>query len=107
MVLRRCRRYAHRLTPKAFAFLRCLVEDAGRLATRSELIAAVWAETCPPPEVLNCRIADIRGTSETEPGGGPATHASSLKREHCRRLIQMSDVLLAVSIEAHGRTTRE
>src|ERR1700686_2830700 len=49
-----------RLTPKAFAVLRYLVEHAGRLVTQDELLEAVWPDTFVQPEVLKYQIADIR-----------------------------------------------
>jgi hypothetical protein len=82
------------------------LEDAGRLVTRNELIEAVWPDTCAPPEVLNYRIADIRGTPETEPDRGPGARAS-VEREHSRRLVEVTDVLFAVRVKAHNRTIRE
>lgn len=49
-----------RLTPKAFAVLRYLVEHAGRLVTQSELLEAVWPDTFVQPEVLKSQILDVR-----------------------------------------------
>ncbi len=49
-----------RLTPKAFAMLRYLVEHAGRLVTQDELLQALWPETYVQPEVLKSHIRDIR-----------------------------------------------
>ena len=80
MAPRRCRDRRILLTLRAFAVLRDPVERAGRLVTRNELIAAVWPDTY--VEVLNYRIAYIRGTPETEPGRGPGARASSVEREH-------------------------
>jgi len=49
-----------RLTPKAFAVLRYLVEHAGRLVTQNELLEAVWPNTFVQPEVLKSQILDVR-----------------------------------------------
>ena len=49
------------LTPKAFAVLTFLVDNAGRLVTQEELLDAVWPDTFVQPEVLKYQIADIRG----------------------------------------------
>lgn len=49
-----------RLTPKAFAVLRYLVDHAGRLVTQDELIEAVWPDIFVQPEVLKGQILDIR-----------------------------------------------
>src|SRR5271165_3923700 len=51
-----------RLTPKAFAVLRYLVEHAGRLVTQNELLDAAWPDTNVQPEVLKSQILDIRQT---------------------------------------------
>jgi DNA-binding winged helix-turn-helix (wHTH) protein len=49
-----------RLTPKAFAVLRYLVDHAGRLVTQDELLNALWPDTFVQPEVLKSHILDIR-----------------------------------------------
>ncbi len=49
-----------RLTPKAFAVLRYLVEHPGRLVTQNELLEAAWPDTFVQPEVLKSQILDIR-----------------------------------------------
>lgn len=49
-----------RLTPKAFAVLRYLVEHAGRLVTQDELLDALWPDTFVQPEVLKSHILDVR-----------------------------------------------
>ena len=49
-----------RLTPKAFAVLRYLVEHAGRLVNQEELLEALWPETFVQPEVLKSQIMDVR-----------------------------------------------
>jgi DNA-binding winged helix-turn-helix (wHTH) protein len=48
------------LTPKAFGVLRYLVEHAGRLVTRDELLNALWPATYINPEVLRKYILEIR-----------------------------------------------
>ncbi|ETX07869.1 MAG: hypothetical protein ETSY2_08670 [Candidatus Entotheonella gemina] len=51
-----------RLTPKAFAMLRCLAERRGQLVTKEELLDAVWPDTAVSESVLtNCmREGSIR-----------------------------------------------
>src|ERR1700674_4992791 len=49
-----------RITPKAFAVLRYLVEHAGRLITQEELLNALWPDTFVQPEVLKTHILDVR-----------------------------------------------
>src|SRR6202035_4480732 len=48
-----------RLTPKAFAVLRYLVEHVGRLVTQDELLNALWPDTFVQPEVLKSHILDV------------------------------------------------
>ena len=48
------------LPPKAFSVLQCLVENAGKLVTHSELLNKVWPDTYVQPEVLSSHIRDIR-----------------------------------------------
>src|SRR5512145_130106 len=48
------------LTPKAFAVLRHLVEHAGRLVTKDELLTAVWRDTVVSEAALTTCIRDLR-----------------------------------------------
>ena len=48
------------LTPKAFAVLRHLVENAGRLVTKQELLDTVWKDTFVQEAVLKVCILEIR-----------------------------------------------
>ena len=48
------------LTPKAFAVLQYLVENAGRLVTQDELLDALWPDTFVQPEVLKSHILGVR-----------------------------------------------
>src|SRR4051812_8419487 len=48
------------LTPKSYAVLRCLVENAGRLVTKEELLDAVWSGTHILDAVLKSCILEIR-----------------------------------------------
>jgi len=50
------------LTPKAFAVLRCLVERAGRLVTKEEILNAVWADVSVTEGVLTTCIREIRSS---------------------------------------------
>ena len=56
-----------RLTPKAFAVLRYLVDHAGRLVTQDELLDALWPDTFVQPEVLKSHILDIRSALGDRP----------------------------------------
>src|ERR1700722_889673 len=49
-----------RLTPKACAVLRYLVEHAARLVTQNELLEALWPDTFVQPEVLKSHILNVR-----------------------------------------------
>ena len=56
-----------RLTPKAFAVLRYLVENAGRLVRQREILEAVWPDTFVQPEVLKSQILGIRRALGDDP----------------------------------------
>src|SRR5215470_8891518 len=48
------------LTPKAFAVLRRLVEHAGRLITKDELLATIWRDAVVSDAALASAIRDVR-----------------------------------------------
>src|SRR5262249_60629093 len=48
------------LTPKAFAVLRYLMEHAGRVVTKEELLQAVWAGTVVSDAALTTCMREIR-----------------------------------------------
>jgi predicted ATPase len=48
------------LTPRPFAVLRYLVENAQRLVTHDELLEALWPETYVQPQVLRTYILELR-----------------------------------------------
>ena len=48
------------LAPKAFAVLQCLLENAGRLVSKKELLDCVWPGVCVGDAVLKVTIRDIR-----------------------------------------------
>src|SRR5262245_48379554 len=48
------------LRPKAFAILRYLAENAGRLVTKEELLNTVWPEILVVEAVLKVRIRELR-----------------------------------------------
>src|SRR5262245_7102431 len=56
------------LTPKAFAVLRRLVEDAGRLVTKDDLMRSVWRDTHVSDGVLRVVILEIRRALGDESG---------------------------------------
>ncbi|WP_179137620.1 winged helix-turn-helix domain-containing protein, partial [Candidatus Entotheonella palauensis] len=49
-----------RLTPKAFAMLRCLAERRGQLVTKEELLDAVWPDTAVSESVLTNCMRELR-----------------------------------------------
>src|SRR6266581_5953860 len=62
-VVRGCLRTADReieLRPKSFEVLRYLVENAGRLVPKDELIKAVWPNVIVTDESLTRCISDVR-----------------------------------------------
>ena len=48
------------LTPKSFAILRHFVDQAGRLVTKEDLLAAVWGDTVVSEAALTSCIRDLR-----------------------------------------------
>ena len=48
------------LRPKTFAVLQFLVEQAGRLVTKEELLKGVWPHTCVSKGILKGHIRDLR-----------------------------------------------
>ncbi len=48
------------LTPKPFAVLRYLVENAQRLVTHDELLEKLWPETYVQPQVLRTYVLELR-----------------------------------------------
>ena len=57
-----------KLTPKAFAVLRHLIERPGQLATKDELMAAVWPDTVVTEASLSTCINEIRRALHDDPG---------------------------------------
>ena len=58
---------AQRLTPKSAAVLLELACHAGQTVSRNDLLDAVWAGTCPTPDVLTQAITDLRRVLGDEP----------------------------------------
>lgn len=56
-----------RLTPKAFAVLKFLVEHAGHLVTQNKLLEALWPDTFVQPEVIKGHILDLRSALGDHP----------------------------------------
>src|SRR5499426_2892588 len=56
------------LTPKAFAVLRRLVEDAGQLVKKDDLLRSVWRDTHVSDGVLRVIILEIRRALGDESG---------------------------------------
>jgi TolB-like protein/DNA-binding winged helix-turn-helix (wHTH) protein len=62
-VMRRSLRHGDRdvdLRPKSFDVLRCLVEQAGQLVTKDELIESVWPNVVVTDESLTRCVSDVR-----------------------------------------------
>ena len=55
------------LTPKAFAVLHYLVQQAGQLVTKADLFQAVWPETVVSDDALTKRIREVRRVLEDDP----------------------------------------
>ena len=62
-----CRDEAVALTPKAFAVLHRLVDDAGQLVSKEELLRAGWAKTHVSDGVLKVIILEIRRALGDDP----------------------------------------
>jgi DNA-binding winged helix-turn-helix (wHTH) protein/predicted ATPase len=56
-----------RLTPKAFAVLKHLMGRPGRLATKDELLAAVWPDTAVTEASLSTCIREVRRALDDDP----------------------------------------
>ncbi len=52
------------LTPKAFALLQCLTDQAGRLVSKAELLSAVWPDVFVGDAVLKSTIRELRRALE-------------------------------------------
>jgi TolB-like protein/DNA-binding winged helix-turn-helix (wHTH) protein/Flp pilus assembly protein TadD len=59
------------LTPRAFDTLLVLVEQAGRLVTREELLNAVWKDTAVEEQTLTQNVFTLRKALGTMPDGQP------------------------------------
>src|SRR5262249_13125161 len=62
-VVRGCLQHAEReieLRPKSFEVLRCLVEKAGHLVTKDELVKAVWPNVVVSDESLMQCVSEVR-----------------------------------------------
>src|SRR5262245_392448 len=56
------------LTPQAFAVLRCLVEDAGQLVRKDDLLRSVWRGTHVSDGVQRVIILEIRRALDDDSG---------------------------------------
>jgi DNA-binding winged helix-turn-helix (wHTH) protein len=81
------------LTPKAFGILRYLVDRAGRLVTKEELLEALWPDTYINPEVLRKYILEIRRALGDLPDN-PVFIATLPKRDISLRLLSPTKALL-------------
>ena len=60
-------RSASLLTPKVFAILSYLVENAGRLVTHDELLEAVWSDTVVEPQAVKRCVVAVRSALGDRP----------------------------------------
>lgn len=65
-------RRPRRLTPKSLGVLRMLLRQPGRVVTREELFAEVWADTLPTNDVLTQAVTQLRKAFSSEDDDGPA-----------------------------------
>lgn len=114
-VLRRGDRQVE-LRPKGFDVLHCLVENAGRLVTKDEIIEAVWPNVIVTDESLSRCVSDVRlalGDSEqqivkTVPRRG-YLFAVPVARTETGELVPssaVSSINLAAHDEAGGQSSR-
>ena len=78
------------LTPRAFAVLRHLVDHAGRLVTKEELLTKVWRDAIVSDAALASCIRDLRKALRDSSRGAPATSrrctgGDSGSSGHCAR----------------------
>jgi len=88
------------LAPKAFALLQCLVNQAGRLVSKAELLGAVWPGVFVGDAVLKSTIREVRkalGDSSTEP--------RFIETAHRRGYRFMAPVTVAAEPPAHAGAT--
>src|SRR5262245_37745739 len=91
------------IMPKPFAVLRYLLENAGRLVTQDELLAAVWPDAYVQPEVLRRYILEIRrilGDDATTP-----RFIETLPKRGYRFIADVTDGALGLP-DATARQTR-
>src|SRR5215510_1215251 len=89
------------LRPKPFAVLRYLVEHAGRLVTKDELLQAVWPETIVSAEVLKAYIHDLRTVL------GKEAEATRFIETVARRGYRFVGTVTATSAEAPQEVRHE
>jgi DNA-binding winged helix-turn-helix (wHTH) protein len=65
------------LKPKTFAVLRYLVEHAGRLVTKEELLDTLWSGTAVGEAALTVRIAELRARRLERRPGRPSSSPRS------------------------------
>jgi len=85
------------LTPKGFAILWYLVEQAGRLVTRDELLDAVWPDTRVEPAVLNNQILNIRNVLGDRPKS--PVFIETLPRRGYRFIAPVRDGVAGANLE--------
>jgi DNA-binding winged helix-turn-helix (wHTH) protein len=56
------------LPPRAFAVLRYLVENPGRLVSHDELLDKLWPDTYVQPQILRTYVLDCASCCATMPG---------------------------------------
>ena len=78
------------LTPKAYSVLEYLVERAGRLVTKQELLDTVWSDTIVGDAVLKVCVLEIRKALGDDPRN--ATYIQTVHRRGYRFVADVAEV---------------
>ena len=89
------------LTPKAFAVLNYMVEQAGHLVTKEELMEVVWPETFVQEEILKTYVRKLRQTL-----GDNAQHPLFIETQQGRGYRFIAEVAEETFSEPLGAETR-
>ncbi len=89
------------LAPKSFALLQCLVNQAGRLVSKTELLAAVWPGVFVGDAVLKSAIREVRKAL-----GDDSSEPRYIETAHRRGYRFMAPVTAAADTAAQPGTPR-
>ena len=92
------------LTPKAFAVLGHLVENAGRLVTHEELLEAVWPDTVVEPQAVKRYVVAVRSALGDRPKN--SLFIETIPKRGYRFIAPVSEPL-ASSSAVSGRPAQE